>query len=105
MAITLEISQILLHTFNKANPLEIDLPADKVWKIESIGIAGANGTVFLQDHAVAPVNLAILFSTIDKNDYGAKMPFWIKPGFQGWLYNDSSHNCAVSITEYDVVGA
>lgn len=105
MAVTLEFSQILLHTFSKGESLEIDLPSNKVWKIESIGIAGANGTVFLQDHAVTPVNLAILFSTIDKNDYGANMPFWIQAGFQGWLYNDSNHKCAVSITEYDIVGA
>lgn len=100
---TLTFAQVLLYTFDKANPQPINLASDKVWKIDSIGIAGANGTVYLRDNSPVPVNLAILFSTIDKNDYGAKMPFGIKPGFQGWLFNDSNHICAVSITEYDFV--
>ena len=99
---SLTFSRVLLYTFDKSNPLQIQLPGNKLFKIESIGIAGANGTVYLQDDSPEPENLAILFSTIDKNDYGATLPFWLPATFNGWLYNDSSHNCAVSVTEYDV---
>lgn len=99
MAATLSFSRVILFTFDKNNPQSIILPSNKIYKIESVGIAGSNGTVFLQDSA--HVNLAILFSTIDSNDFGAAFPFWIPPGFDGFLYNDSAHKCAVSITEYD----
>ncbi|HTF04231.1 MAG TPA: hypothetical protein VK826_09395 [Bacteroidia bacterium] len=101
MAASLNFSQVLLYTFDKLNPQEITLGSGKALKIESIGISGSNGTVFLQNNAEE--NLAILFSTIDRNDYGASFPFWLPPGFDGFLFNDSNHTCAVSATEYDFV--
>lgn len=102
MAATLELSQLRLYTFDKANPQQIQLSAGKALKIESIGIAGSNGTIYLQDNSSpAPKNLAILFTTIDEEDLGADLPFWLPPGFEGWLHNDSPYMCAVSATEYD----
>lgn len=99
MAATLAFSRVVLFTFDKSTPQTILIPANKIFKIESVGVAGSNGSVFLQDNAQN--NLAILFSTIDSNDFGAALPFWIPAGFDGFLYNDSAHKCAVSITEFD----
>jgi hypothetical protein len=99
MAASLTFSQIRLYMFDKPNPAQITLGSGKALKIESIGISGANGTIFLQN--AAEENLAILFSTIENNDYGASFPFWLPPGFDGFLFNDSNFNCAVSATEYD----
>lgn len=98
---SLNFSQVLLFTFDKTNPLQVQLASGKVYCIESIGIAGANGTIYLQDNNTTPDNLAILFTTIDADDFAAAMPFWLPPGFDGWLFNDSAYKCAVSVREYD----
>jgi hypothetical protein len=98
MAATLTLSQIHLYTFDKLSPQQIALKS-KVLKIESVGISGTNGTIYLQNSAGE--NLAILFSTFESNDYGASFPFWLPPDFDGFIFNDSNHKCAVSATEYD----
>lgn len=103
MAAALNFSLLRLYSFDKGNPQQIQLPSNKALKIESIGIAGTKGTIYLQDNSITPKNLAILFTTIDESDYGAAMPFWLPPGFNGWIYNDSGYMCAVSATEYDFV--
>lgn len=103
MAASLEFSAVRLFSFDKANPLQVQLSAGKIYKIESIGIAGSNGTVYLQNNdSPAPENIAILYTTID-DDPGAAMPFWLPPEFDGWLYNDSPYLCAVSVTEYNYI--
>ena len=112
----LEFSQVIVYTFDKSAAQNISVPSGKVWKIESAGIGGTNGSIFLRTTvlSVADVRIAILFSTIKNDDFSSPMPYWLAAGFSGSLYSDTADattadgsipptSASVSITEYTII--
>jgi hypothetical protein len=97
-----DFTQVILIELAVGEELPVAVPTDRIWKIESAGIAGANGTLFLRNNETEPESISILFSTIDNNDYGSVLPFWLPEGFTGNVLNDSRFKAALSITEYAV---
>lgn len=98
----LEFAQVIVTEIPKRTTspgtASIDVPAGKIWKIESAGIGGTNGALYLK----TGVNLvAILFTTINRDLYTSQLPFWLPPDFSGELVNDSGERAIVSITEWN----
>lgn len=79
--------------------VSIEVPAGKIWKIESAGIGGTNGTVYLKTGTEL---IAILFTTINRDLYSVHLPFWLAQNFEGELVNDSNERAVVSITEWTI---
>ena len=104
-------SQIILIVVdgNTTTPVLYTVPAGCVWKIESAGVAGSNGTIYLmQDYgtsppAPAPDKIAILATSIGEDDYASQLPYWLPTGFTARFRNESGFKGSVSITEY-VIG-
>ena len=104
----LQFSQVILYTFNKANPQTITVPSGKIYKIESAGIGGTNGAIFLRTNFGSPVvpdstRVAIIFTTVGDDNFSSPLPYWLPAGFTGNLYADTENVATVSITEYLVV--
>jgi hypothetical protein len=112
---TLEFSQVINYTFDKSAAQSITVPSGKVWKIESAGLGGTNGAVFLRTTvlSVPDVRIAILFSTIKSDDFSSPFPYWLNENFTGSFYTDTADAtvdasipptaASVSITEYNVL--
>ena len=98
---TLSFSQVIVTTLDINTASAFTVPADCIWKVESAGIAGTKGLIYLQDSSSH--NLAILFSSFNNDDYGAPLPFWLSQGFAGSFMNASEFKSVISITEYVVV--
>lgn len=102
-----ELFFVEVQTFSilKNASLDVVLDENTTWKIESVGIGGANGTLFLNDHDLADDQepIAILYSAINEHNFGSVMPFWIRPSFNGSVLNDSSFSATVSVTVYTTV--
>lgn len=94
-------------TFNKAevktiaadSAVSFTVTSGKIWKIESVGIGGSKGAVYLRK---GTDKIAILFSTIQDNDYGSQLPFWLDDTFAGDFVNDSNDAASVCITEWNI---
>ena len=95
---TLDFAEVIVVTIPSGQSSSINLDSGTVWKIESAGIGGTSGSVFLRNNASEQV--AMLFSSVNEHDYGSPLPFWLNAGFQGSFLNDSSYSAAVSITRY-----
>lgn len=97
-------SQVILF---QLNPGELSSPftvtANTIWKIESVGIGGTKGAVYLTDSTNNANNLAILFSSTSNDDYGSRLPFTLPAGFTGKFRNDSLNKAIISVTEYQLV--
>lgn len=102
---TPEFSQVFLTQLAPgATSPDFTVPADKIWKIESAGIGGTKGAIYLNSGTgVTLKTVAIIFSTISDNDYGVHLPFTLPAGFVGSIKNDSNNDALVSITEYELV--
>ena len=102
------ITSVRLETINPGQFLDIisnTIPSGSVWKIESAGVGGTKGTIYLrkdllnnQNVLVPNTKIAILFSSIGDEDYSSVLPFWLPAGFVGTIYNDSLETACVSIT-------
>lgn len=98
-----EIKQI---TINQGKALKIEMDKDQVWKIESVGIGGSTGTVFLQESLSSGMEpIAILYGASNDRTYGSQLPFWIKTSFEGQILNDSTYPACVSVTVYSTVAS
>ncbi|HET6992923.1 MAG TPA: hypothetical protein VFJ43_16445, partial [Bacteroidia bacterium] len=75
------ISDVRLETINPGDFLDItstSIPTGQIWKIESAGIGGTKGALYLRkDLAEADTKIAILFSTIGEDNYSSPLPFWL----------------------------
>jgi hypothetical protein len=106
----LELSEVRVETINPGKFLDIDsgaIASGKIWKIESAGVGGTKGTIYLrqdllnnQNEMVPNTKIAILFSSIGDEDYSSVLPFWLPAGFVGTIYNDSLETACVSIAIY-----
>ena len=100
----LTFQEIKLITIRKGKVLKIEMDKDQVWKIESVGIGGGTGTVFLQESLPEGMEpIAILYSASNEHTYGSQLPFWIRPSFEGLILNDSTYTACVSVTIYTTV--
>jgi hypothetical protein len=109
---TLAFSQALLYVFDKNTALvdrTFTVPADTVYKIESAGIGGTKGSIFLRNDFGNPddpdtTKIATLFTSIGDNNYApSPLPFTLPAGFTGNLFLDGEGVATVSIIEYDIV--
>jgi hypothetical protein len=109
---TLEFSQVFFFVFDKDTPLadtEFTVAADTVYKIESAGIGGAKGSIFLRNDFGNPdiektTKIATLFTSIGDNDYRpSPLPYSLPAGFTGNLFLEGEGVATVSIVEYNIV--
>lgn len=99
---SLNFEEIKLITLRKGKDFKIETNKDHVWKIESVGIGGPTGTVFLIEalpEGAEPI--AILYSA--DNRQGAQLPLWLRSEFAGAILNDSSYTVCISVTVYSTV--
>lgn len=110
MALTL--TEVRVETINPGQFLDIissTIPSGSIWKIESAGVGGTKGTIYLRkdllnnkNEMVPNTKIAILFSSIGDEDYSSVLPFWLPAGFVGTIYNDSLETACVSISVYTI---
>jgi hypothetical protein len=96
----LSFNKVYVLTVPADDALEFEVITGKIWKIESVGIGGPKGAVYLKR---GTDNIAILFSTFQDNDYGSKLPYWLDDTVSGEFVNDSNSAASVCITEWNVV--
>jgi hypothetical protein len=95
----LTFSRVIVTTLTPNTDSSFTVPSGYVWKIESAGIAGTNGVVYLKSNSNEKI--AILFSSINRNDYSSPLPYWLNDAFSsGKFLNESNFPGSVSITEY-----
>ena len=95
---TLSFSRVITTLVNSnidSDPFTV--PADCVWKIESAGVGGTNGAIYLLQGSD---KIAILATTIGDDDYASPLPFWLEASFAGKFRNESNYKGVISITEY-----
>ena len=81
----------------------ITVPSGCVWKVESAGVGGTNGAIYLLKGTLPdPDKIAILATSIGDDDYAAQLPYWLEENFAGYLSNESNYQGSVSITEYAI---
>jgi hypothetical protein len=96
----LTLSEIKFILLKPHDPFSLTVDKDEVWKIESAGLGGTNGTISLIDPDKNKV--AVLFSSVNQSTYGAVFPYWIVM-FKGTLLNESQYSGSVAISVYTLV--
>lgn len=99
--ITPSFSKIILYDIRADSTQNISVPANKIWKIESVslGATGAVPGVLLKDSS----NKYIAFFSSPASTASASYPFWLPASFTGAFVNKNpSYRCSISITEYTV---
>src|ERR1041385_6242646 len=95
----LVFNRVVLFNLFPGTDVSVTIPSTAVWKIESAGIGGTKGVIYLKANATDKI--AILFSSIGEDEYAAPLPFWLGDTFTGgYLRNESAFQGSVSITEY-----
>jgi hypothetical protein len=98
---SLNFNRIYINTIPADSFILFTVTSGKIWKIESVGIGGTKGAVYLR--AATNDNIAILFSTIQDNDYGSQLPYWLDDTAVSWKFvNDSNNVASVCITEWNI---
>jgi hypothetical protein len=97
----LQFNQVLLIEIAASGTYTINVPAGKVWKIESGGsYSGSNTGIILRNAAVQPIAQFSNSSTIATSCY----PFWLPSGFSGSFLNGTAGGrISISIIEFNVV--
>jgi hypothetical protein len=91
----LVLQEIQLIKLPANDRVDIEVTKNEVWKIESAGLGGTNGSIFLcEDNGE---KLAILYSSVNKNDFSSQLPFLLFD-FKGVIVNESSFQGLLSIT-------
>lgn len=96
---TLQFSKVILYDLAASGTQAITVPANKVWKIESVsmGSSGSAPAVFLKNSSSQ--NMAFFATPLVTAS--ASFPFWLPETFSGsFVNNNPSYRCSVSITEY-----
>ncbi|MBI3509763.1 MAG: hypothetical protein HY064_03800 [Bacteroidetes bacterium] len=97
----LTFNRVFILTLAPNTDSSIAVPSGYVWKIESVGIGGTKGVVYLKSSSSSDDKIAILFSSIGDDDYASPLPFWLGETFTGGFFrNESGFKGSVSITEY-----
>jgi hypothetical protein len=98
----LQFNQVILFDIAISGSQVINVPAGKVWKIESVGMgsSGSAPDIFLRNSAAQNIcHFAAPGSTV-----AASLPYWLPASFTGsFLNNNPSFRCSISILEFNVV--
>jgi hypothetical protein len=98
---TMTFSQVQIINLTPNAAVNINVDASTIWKIESAGLGGTKGTIYLLDDHITPRKIAMLYSSVDQDNYGSPMPFWISD-FDGKIVNESNFQGCVSVTVYSI---
>jgi hypothetical protein len=96
----LQFNQVILFDIVFSGTQTINVPAGKVWKIESTGSGSSSSNgVYLRNSAGTYISY---FTTI--SSASSTYPYWLPSGFSGAFVNlHPSIRCSVSIIEFNVV--
>lgn len=101
---TPQLTRAFVITLNaNSSSQSIVIPSGYVWKIESAGVGGTNGTIYLKSGSD---NIAILFSSVHNNQYASLLPFWLDATFSGGTFrneNEGGFKGVISVSEYYLV--
>jgi hypothetical protein len=98
----LQFNQVILLTVPLNSSITFNVPAGKVWKIESVGVGGASNTsLILRDSGGN--NVAYFFGATSDNN--VKCPFWLPSSFSGSFISTGTnpYRDIISIIEFNVV--
>ena len=98
----LQFNQVVFYDIAISGTQAINVPANKVWKIESTsnGSSGTPADIFLRNSAAQNIGHFSAASSATSAVY----PFWLSSGYIGSLVNNSpSFRCCVSIIEFNIV--
>ena len=98
----LQFNQVILYDLAISGTQAINVPAGKVWKIEStsMGSTGTAADIFLKNSAAANIGHFSAASAAASAVY----PFWLPAAFTGsFVNNNPSFRCCISIIEFNVV--
>lgn len=97
----LQFNQVILLDIATAATQAITVPANKVWKIESVGTGtSSNPNVELRNSSAVSI---AHFASMTGTGATASYPFWLPAGFSGSFINFNSARSCISIIEFNVV--
>lgn len=100
----LQFSQVIFYDIPYGSTQSFNVPAGKVWKVESVGASSGSCNVWLQNSAAQTIGILYYVST---SNYQPSFPIWLPSGHSGFFaYNFGSCTTArayVSIIEFNVV--
>jgi hypothetical protein len=100
----LQFSQVLFFDIVYGTTQSFNVPAGKVWKIESAGASSGNCTVWLQNGAAQYVGNLYYVSS---SNYQPSFPIWLPTSYSGFFaYNTGSctgSRAFVSVIEFNIV--
>ncbi len=91
------LTEVRVITLEPNKPEIIEYQKNELVKIESAGLGGTRGVIYLRD--LKGDNIATLFNSVNQGKYSSALPFWIA-GFKGSIMNESAYNGCVSISYY-----
>jgi hypothetical protein len=97
----LQFNQVILVDLAASGTFTINVPAGKVWKIETANtFNGASNGIILRNAAVQTIAILATSATSASSNF----PFWLPSGYSGSFVNGSgSGRACVSIIEFNVV--
>lgn len=98
---TMTFSEVQIINLTPNVAVDISMDASTIWKIESAGLGGTKGTIYLLDNNIPARKIAMLYSSVDEDNYGSPMPFWIS-NFDGKILNESNFQGCVSVTIFSI---
>lgn len=97
----LQFNQIILLDIASGATQAITVPANKVWKIESVGTGtSSNPNVDLRNSSAVSI---AHFASMTGTGATAAFPFWLPAGFSGSFINFNSARSCISIIEFNVI--
>lgn len=100
---TLQFNQVLNVELNGSTPFTFTVPANKVWKIESVGTGYHSSSIYLRNTS----NEVLAYLYYNSPDNRVKLPYWLGSNFSGNIYRvgnlGSGNKASLSIIEFNVV--
>jgi hypothetical protein len=98
----LQFNQVVLLTIPLNTTVTFNVPAGKVWKIESVGAGGSSSTALILKDSGGN-NIAYFIGA--NTGINAVLPFWLPSGFSGSFQSTGTnpYRDVVSIIEFNVV--
>lgn len=98
----LQFNQVILFDIPSGGVQAINVPAGKVWKIESVGLATSSTSLLALRNAAAQ-NITYL-ANWGATNYSSPMPFWLPSSFIGsFAQVGNPARAVVSIIEFNIV--
>jgi hypothetical protein len=98
----LQFNQVILFDIPSGGVQAINVPAGKVWKIESVGLATSSTSSLVLRNAAAQ-NITYIASWGAPN-YASTLPFWLPSSYVGsFAQIGNPARAVVSIIEFNIV--